>query len=267
VLLLEGMTAATSANRLAEPIENRLVATSSYVANGILRQLPEQCRAEILARSENVPLARRQILLERNVPIRFAYFVEGGAASLFARAGADRAHVEIATLGVGDLIGTSIVLGARVSPHRCIVQVPGNALRISSDDLVALQEGLPELRRALLSYVHAALVQSSQLLACNAKHSLRERLARWLLVTSDLLQMSRIPLTHDVLSRAIAVRRAGVTTEIGRMEEAGLIHRERGSISILDKEGLASASCGCYRLLRVPAKAYQAGRVIDAVTR
>ncbi|KRR20493.1 Crp/Fnr family transcriptional regulator [Bradyrhizobium retamae] len=261
------MTEATSTDRAVAPIQYKAVATSSYVANGILRQLSEQCRAEILTRSENVPLARRQILLERNVPLRFAYFVEAGAVSLFARAGADRAHVEIATLGVGDFIGTSIVLGAKVSPHRCIVQVPGNALRINSDELVALQEALPELRRALLAYVHAALIQSSQLLACNTKHSLRERLARWLLVTSDLLQMSDIPLTHDVLSRAIAVRRAGVTTEIGRMEEAGLIHRERGSISILDREGLARASCSCYRLLRVPAKACQAGQMIDAVTR
>jgi CRP-like cAMP-binding protein len=259
MLLSEGMTVATSTNRPVAPIEDKVFATSWNVANGILRQLSEQCRAEILARSELVTLARRQILLERGVPMRFAYFIEGGAASLFARAGADRSHVEIATLGVGDLIGTSIVLGARVSPHRCIVQVPGNALRINSDELTALQEALPELRRSLLSYVHAALVQSSQLIACNAKHSLRERLARWLLVTSDLLQMSSIPLTHDVLSRAIAVRRAGVTTEIGRMEEAGLIHRERGSISILDKDGLAGASCGCYRLLRVPAKAYQTG--------
>jgi CRP-like cAMP-binding protein len=258
MLLSEGMTAATSTSRPVAPIEDKVV-TTSHVANGILQHLSEQCRAEILARSENVPLARRQILLERNVPLRFAYFVEGGAVSLFARTGPDRTHVEIATLGIGDLIGTSIVLGARVSPHRCIVQVPGNALRIDADELVALQEALPELRRALLAYVHSTLIQSSQLLACNAKHSLRERLARWLLVTSDLLQMSRIPLTHDVLSRVIAVRRAGVTTEIGRMEDAGLIRRERGSISILDKERLASASCGCYRLLRVPAKAYQTG--------
>ncbi|WP_334419071.1 MULTISPECIES: Crp/Fnr family transcriptional regulator [unclassified Bradyrhizobium] len=261
------MTEAISINRTVAPIEYKAAATSSCVANGILRQLTDECRAEILARSENVPLAKRQILLERNVPARFAYFVEGGAVSLFARAGADRAHVEIGTLGVGDFIGIPIILGARISPYRCIVQVPGHALRINSDELAALQEALPELRRALLAYVNAAFIRSSQLLACNTKHSLRERLARWLLVTSDLLQMSRIPLTHDVLSRAIAVRRAGVTTEIGRMEEAGLIHRERGSISILDREGLASASCSCYRLLRVPAKACQTGQMIDAVTR
>ncbi|ANW00922.1 Crp/Fnr family transcriptional regulator [Bradyrhizobium icense] len=265
MLLSEGMTETTSTNRAVAPIEDKAV--SSYVANGILRQLSEQCRSEILARSEHVTLARSQILAERNVLLPFAYFLEGGAVSLFARAGADRAHVEVGTLGVGDFIGIPIVLGARISPHRCIVQVPGNALRINSDELAAVQEALPELRRALLAYVHSALIQSSQLLACNTKHSLRERLARWLLVTSDLLQVSHIPLTHDVLSRAIAVRRAGVTTEMGRMEEAGLIHRERGSISILDREGLASASCSCYRLLRVPAKACQTGQMIDAVTR
>jgi hypothetical protein len=104
-------------------------------------------------------------------------------------------------------------------------------------------------------YVHAALIHSSQLVACNTKHTLRQRLARWLLIVSDRLQSNDIALTHDVLGRAIAVRRAGVTTEMGRMEQAGLIRRHRGSISIIDRSGLESASCSCYRVLRVTANA------------
>jgi CRP-like cAMP-binding protein len=250
--------------RVVARAEDKAGEGAPWVANGILKQLSEGCRAEILARSEIVLLNRRQILLERNLPLRFAYFVEGGIMSLFARAGTDRAHVEIGTLGVGDFIGIPIVLGAKNSPYRCVVQVQGSALRIEVDVLTALLESFPDLRRALLAYIHAAIVRSSQLLACNARHSLRERLARWLLVTSDRLQMSQIPLTHDVMSRAIAVRRAGVTTEMGRMEEAGLIRRMRGSILILDPEGLVSVSCSCYRQLCLTAKMCDTGPIFDA---
>lgn len=228
-------------------------------SNGLLYHLSSECRSEILARSTRVALARRQVLMERNVPLRFVYFLESGAVSLFARAGSDRANVEIRTLGVDDFVGIPIVLGARLSPHRCAVQVAGTALRIDAQDFAALLEDFPELRRILLGYVHAALVHCSQLVACNTRHSLRERLARWLLIASDRLQKDQIPLTHDVMSRAIAVRRAGITTEMGRMEQAGLIRRHRGCISIMDRDGLENASCSCYRVLRVSARAWQPG--------
>lgn len=234
--------------------EERLVVNAAcQTSNQLLGRLSSDCREDVLARATRVPIGRRQVLLERNVRLRFAYFLESGAASLFAKAGADGANVEIRTLGAGDFVGIPLVLGAAVSPHRCIVQVPGYALRIDADDLVALVEDFSELRSVLLAYVHTVLIHSSQLVACNASHSLRERLARWLLIASDRLQSSHIAMTHDVLSRAIAVRRAGVTTEMGRMEQAGLIRRHRGSVSIIDRSGMEDASCSCYRLLRTSA--------------
>ncbi|ANW00331.1 hypothetical protein LMTR13_09275 [Bradyrhizobium icense] len=231
--------------------------TAWHPSNGLLGQLSSDCHEAVLARVTRVPIARRQALLERNVRLRFAYFIESGAASLFAKAGADRTQVEIRTLGAGDFVGIPLVLGGAISPHRCTVQVAGDALRINADDLVTLIEALPELRKLLLTYVHSALIHSSQLVACNTRHTLRERLARWLLVASDRLQSNDIALTHDVLGRAIAVRRAGVTTEMGRMEQAGLIRRHRGRISIINRPGLENASCSCYRVLRVSAKAWQ----------
>jgi CRP-like cAMP-binding protein len=245
---------------VANPTERAMTAEERLVVNApcqtsnqLLGRLSSDCREDVLARATRVPIGRRQVLLERNVRLRFAYFLESGAASLFAKAGADGANVEIRTLGAGDFVGIPLVLGASVSPHRCIVQVAGYALRIGADDLVDLVEDFPELRSVLLAYVHTALIHSSQLVACNASHSLRERLARWLLIASDRLQSSDIAMTHDVLSRAIAVRRAGITTEMGRMEQAGLIRRHRGSVSVIDRSGLENASCSCYRLLRTSA--------------
>jgi CRP-like cAMP-binding protein len=91
---------------------------------------------------------RAQILFERNIRLRFAYFVESGAVSLFAQAAAD---VEIRTLGASGFIGIALILGAHVSPHRCTVQVAGSALRIEVDNLVSLVDADPELHRVLLT--------------------------------------------------------------------------------------------------------------------
>jgi CRP-like cAMP-binding protein len=158
--------------------------------------------------------------------------------------------VEIRTLGSKDFIGVPIVLGTGRSPHRCVVQIAGKALRITANDLLNAIERWPELRRLLLAYVQAALVHSAQLVACNTRHSLSQRLARWLLIANDELQSSEIVLTHDSLSRALGVRRAGVTTAIGDMEDAGLIRRGRGRIEIINRGGLEEACCGCYRTIR-----------------
>ena len=219
------------------------------VSNHLLAALPTESLRLLLGRMERVPLKRRQIIQERNLPTNCAYFLESGAASLMARAG-ERSTVEIRTLGSKDFVGTSIVLGTRRSPHRCVVQIAGEALRISADDLAHSMDELPELRRVILGYVQTALVHSSQLVACNTRHSLRQRLARWLMIANDGCQTNELALTHDSLSRALGVRRAGVTKAIGELEQEGLIRRGRGRILIIEPEGLEQACCNCYRAIR-----------------
>jgi CRP-like cAMP-binding protein len=223
--------------------------TDRIVRNELLSALPAGDLAQLSSRLERVPLKRRQFLQERNLPVTHAYFIERGGASLLSRAG-EGETVEVGTLGAKDLAGVPIVLGTARSPHRCVVQVPGEALRIRADHLTQAMNDLSALRKLLLRYVQAAMVQSAQLVVCSTKHALHERLARWLLVAQDRLGGNEVPLTHQVLSRALGVRRATVTTAIGRMEEAGLVRRGRGRLVILDGAGLERASCECYRAIR-----------------
>ncbi|MGY3622538.1 Crp/Fnr family transcriptional regulator [Bradyrhizobium sp. USDA 10063] len=218
-------------------------------ANDLVRRLSPQSRSQLLSRCETVRLLPRQMLQERGVELRFAYFIEAGAASLTARAG-DCPPVEIHTLGQKDFVGLPLILGMRVSPHRCTVQVAGQALRLPADDIVHLVKTNVEIQKLLLGYVQATLIHSSQLVACNSRHNLNQRLARWLLVTKDRLGSSEIALTHRAMAQALAVRRAGITTAIGEMEQAGMIRRTRGKTVIVDEGRLERASCDCYHVIR-----------------
>jgi protein-arginine kinase activator protein McsA len=47
----------------------------------------------------------------------------------------------------------------------------------------------------------------------------------------------------------IGGRRESVTLAAGHLQDAGLIHYCRGRISILDRNGLESNVCECYRLV------------------
>jgi CRP-like cAMP-binding protein len=217
--------------------------------NALLQALPAETLADLVPLLERVPLKKRQVLQERNLPLTHAYFIESGAASLVTRAG-DKTAVEIGTLGRSDLVGLPLVLGTARSPHRCIVQVPGEALRIGADDFAKMAQRLTGLRSVLLAYVQAAMVHSAQLAACNSHHSLQQRLARWLLAVHDQLDGGDVPVTHQCLSRALGVRRAGVTTVVGRMESDGLLRRGRGMLAVVDRNGLEGVACDCYRAVR-----------------
>ncbi|WP_376771061.1 Crp/Fnr family transcriptional regulator [Microvirga soli] len=219
------------------------------VRNGLLNTLSAEVLEELQPYLERVVLKRRQVLYERNLPIAHVYFIERGLASLLARSG-DQSTLEVGTLGHMDFVGIPLVLGTARTPYRCVVQVPGEALRITAEDLRRVLSGIPSLHQLLLRYIQVRTVQSTQLVVCNTRHTLKQRLARWLLFAQDRTHGNELPLTHQFLGRALGVRRAGVTTAMGRMEETGLLHRGRGRIVILDRAGLESEACDCYRTLR-----------------
>jgi hypothetical protein len=107
----------------------------------------------------------------------------------------------------------------------------------------------PELRQQLMNYVQALFVQNSQSVLCNIRHELRERLCRWLLLACDRLDDRRIPVTHDILSMTLGVRRAGVTMALAKLEATGALRRSRGAIEVIDRGILERGSCECYRII------------------
>ncbi len=217
--------------------------------NRILAALPGNALDQLRPFLEFVPLKRRQILHERNIQLTHAYFIEEGAASLLTRV-EGRGFLEIGFLGCSDFLGLPLVLGTGRTQHRCVMQTEGSAFRIAAEDLHQALDEVPILREILLGYAQAAMVEMAQLAVCNSCHSLKQRLARCLLTIHDRMTGNEIPLTHQVLSRTLGVRRAGVTTAMGRMEEAGLLKRGRAHVLIADRTGLETEACECYRTIR-----------------
>jgi CRP-like cAMP-binding protein len=219
------------------PVQNRLLSSMSAAAFSLMRP-----------HLQSVPLRPREILQERNRPIPYVYFIERGVASLFARTSQD-GPVEVAMIGRLGLVGVPVVLGTMRSPNRCVVLVPGEALRIASPDLQNVIEKSPELRQHLMNYVHALLIQNSQTVLCNVRHDLCERLCRWLLLACDRLDDKIIPMTHDLLSMTLGVRRAGVTAALAKLAATGAIRRSRGAIEVLDRDIIEQGACECYRIV------------------
>lgn len=218
--------------------------------NRLLARLPQAELQLLLRTAERVELRPRQILHHWRLPMQHVYFVERGLVSVSARVNDDE-FVEAWLVGSEGLVGSPLVLGQerQLPPHRRIVQVGGEALRISSGDFLELLPTLPFTYRLLQRYVQVVLLQTSQFGACNAVHSVKERLARWLLVARNGLGSNELPITQEVLSQLLGVRRATVTDAVVQLQQDSAIRTARGVITVTDVDALQEISCACFGLV------------------
>jgi CRP-like cAMP-binding protein len=100
------------------------------------------------------------------------------------------------------------------------------------------------------AYVQAFLEQVLVSVACNGAHSLKQRLARWLLMMRDRSDGDVLLITQDLLAEMLGAQRPSITIAARELERAGLIERGRRQVTILNRKGLTKASCECYQLVR-----------------
>src|SRR5437773_10141602 len=218
------------------------------VRNRLLTSLDPISFRQLAPHLTMVSLGRRAVVQDHFHPIEHVHCIERGVASLYARTRAD-GPVEVAMVGPFGLVGVSAILGALRSPHRCLMQVAGEALRIRVSDLRAAMEASATIRDHLLGYVHALLVQNAQAALCNGRHDVEQRLCRWLLLAADRLDDTVIPVTHDMLSMNLGVRRAGVTSLLGLLQKSGAIAMDRATCEIVDGAALGRRACECYGII------------------
>jgi CRP-like cAMP-binding protein len=187
---------------------------------------------------------RKQLELGRR-PIEYAYFPESGIVSVVAN-GDNNRSIEVGLIGRDGMTGLAIVMGTDRSAHHTYVQVAGHGRRIRADDLRDAIRMSATLHQRLLQYAHAFLMQTGYTAMANGRSKIEERLARWLLMAHDRTDGDSIALTHEFLSIMLGVRRPGVTHALNLLERIGLIHAQRGAITIIDREGLEENSNGAY---------------------
>jgi len=178
-----------------------------------------------------------QDLEEPNKSIRQIYFPDSGIASVVA-INADGARVEIGVVGSEGATGAAVILGNERSPHSTYIQMAGRGMRISAGDLRNAMAESASLRSLLLRYVQTFMVQTAHTAVANARATLSQRLARWLLMAHDRAASDRLQLTHEFLSLMMGVRRAGVTEALHELARFNLTKATRGEITILNRRGI-----------------------------
>jgi CRP-like cAMP-binding protein len=216
--------------------------------NRLLAALPEPESARLAPALEAVSLELKQPLIQAGQPIHHLFFPTTAMASVLVVM-EDGAEVEAGLIGPEGLVGLSAALGLDFAIYRVICQVPGEAWRMPARAFQqALQRSGP-LAALIQRYTAVQLRQTAQLVACNALHTVTERLCRWLLMSHDRVGCDEFPMTQEFMSELLGLQRPSVTLIAGMLQQAGLISYKRGVIRVKNRRGLEEASCECYAVM------------------
>ncbi|MGC2414281.1 MAG: Crp/Fnr family transcriptional regulator [Stellaceae bacterium] len=198
---------------------------------------------------ERVSCGRGEVLMDADSPLDHVFFPDSGVVSVVA-VYADGSIIEMATTGREGCTSVQAIFGATTSSVRLLVQIPGSAGRMSRAAFTRAMESMPAFRSLMYAYIQAFLEQVLVSVACNGAHSLKQRLARWLLMMRDRADDDALQITQSLLAEMLGVQRPSITNAARELEVAGLIARGRRQVTILDRPGLVAASCECYQLVR-----------------
>jgi len=218
--------------------------------NLLLSFLSEPAYSSLAPSLEPISVSARQVAWRPEGRIHAVYFPRSAVFSLLTPL-QHHSPVESATVGYEGMVGVPILLGVRASHSLAVVQISGEAARVDAERFRSWFAEQDEPTRAIFyRYSYALLEQTAQSVACNRKHALEERCARWLLATRDRVASDEFPLTHEFLAAMLGVRRASVTVALGLLQQEGYLTYSRGRLKVLDPAKLEETSCECYRVVR-----------------
>jgi CRP-like cAMP-binding protein len=216
--------------------------------NALLERFPAEVRQRLDITHERHE--RHAVIFEADELPRWAHFPHHGMVISLTRSTEAGATVEVGVIGWEGFAAVQSLLLPKASGSDAVVQISGDASRVSLDALRAAVNDSAPVRELVLAFAGGFLGQVSQHATCNRAHTIEQRLAKWLLTVRDRIDTDEVELTHDFLAHMVGTRRSGATIAVGALALDGSIEQNRGRIKILDREGLEMRACECYRVVR-----------------
>jgi DNA-binding MarR family transcriptional regulator len=213
--------------------------------NNLLQALNESDRALLLPFLGVFNSDPNHTLYNPGQNVELVYFPRGATLVSFVIELEDGGAVEAIQVGKEGAVGGIVSHGLLPAFSRIMVQNKGELLTLPVAKLEQLKETSRSVERLFNRYADCLVAQMFQSTACNAVHSLDQRLAKWLIASSERTGMNEIALTQDRLAALLGVGRTYVNRTMRGMEKKGIIRLRRGQAEIANIRALRAMSCRC----------------------
>jgi CRP-like cAMP-binding protein len=223
----------------------RAILNELRAANGILSSMPQWLFDLMVDDLAPVPMAQGATLIEPFEPVTTIYFpLRGLYTSLHHLE--DGSSAEVVMGDRRGMIGLSVLGDEIVERWEVRVLVAGTALSLSAEALRAIMRAHPMVQAYIARWIPLLVAQMALSAACNARHSVQQRVALWLLKASDRLDGLELDMIQESIAMLLGSRRTGISETLSRFSAAGLVETARHRITITDKLRLRSYACECY---------------------
>lgn len=218
-------------------------------ANHLLAALRTEELQRLEPSLEEVTLHDGQLLCAPGRTVTHVYFPTTALVSLVCSTYAGDA-IEVAMTGSDGLVGTTFATNGQWAHGRAIVQRAGGALRLPMPILQREFARGGGLQLLTLRYSELQKVQMAQTAVCGRLHKLDEQLCRWMLMSLDRCDSTRLAVTQQQVASMLGVRREAVSSAVRRLQDDGLLHWGRGRLQVVDRPALEARCCECYGAIR-----------------
>ena len=236
-------------NLRAVQVGQRTNVEGKQVRNKALLATPDNEYQLMRADLTYLDLPDRLSLHEPTQNIEFVYFPNRGMVSQVVVT-KDGRTVEVGVVGNEGYVGAGLAVGLTRSSVREIVQIAGDGFRMVGSALERILGSAPQLQRILSRHTGLQAMQIAQTAACNRLHEIQQRLARWLLMTQDRVNLGVLPITHDFIATMMGTDRSTVSLAAAVLQKKGIIEYVRGAVKVVNRRKLQNSACECYDVIQ-----------------
>ncbi|MCB8875306.1 Crp/Fnr family transcriptional regulator [Acidisoma silvae] len=214
--------------------------------NGLLSTLRDNDRDRLTPHMMIFDLKAGDVLQRASEPVTETWFPCNSAlASFMVSTSATNDAVEVALIGREGAVGGIVSNGSLPSFATATVRNSGKFLRIKTSALEHAKIDSIHLRHWFSRYSDCLLAQVFQTAACNAKHTINQRAAKWLLAALRRTGEREFEMTQEQLAELLGVGRTFVTRTVSKLRAEGYIETRRGVFVVANESGLSALSCHC----------------------
>jgi CRP-like cAMP-binding protein len=190
--------------------------------NRLLSLLTNDVRQQMLPMLHHVKLTTGEFLTQANQPVSTVYFPLSSVSSS-VKSVEGGVTIEVATVGNEGFVGLPLVLGSESDLVDSIVQIDGEAPRMSAKDFVQTLASSDGLR---------------------ISHTIEKRCARWILMTQDRVGEASFMLSHHDLSFMLAATQESVPLRPHGKTQSSITDTESRCVTVSDSKGPVATATG-----------------------